>query len=138
MKTHLNPKAFTIMEIMVVMIILGAVAAYAIPNYVRSVRQSHQSDAIMQLSAIHSANQIYRARSGDYWPNTGGSFNIGDINTNLSLEIIPNNMTYTCSGDGATFTCNAVFGGSNPFTVQVTEAALSDTNPDCISGAACP
>ncbi len=141
MKTFVDKKAFTIMEILIVVIIVGIIAAFAIPNYGRSVAQSHYQDAVMQLSAIRTANQIYFARTGAYWPNTPGQ-TIAAINANLSLNIIENRKTYTCSPGttiGTTFTCTAVYNatGSDTFTATVNENPLSTTNPQC-TGGTCP
>ncbi len=133
-------KAFTIMEILIVVIIVGVMAAFAIPNYGRSVSQSHLQDAMMQLSAIRTANQVYYARTGAYWP-PSGSNGVTAINSNLSLNIIENGMTYTCGPGatvGTTFTCTAVTSGAGSFTTTVTQAPLSTTNPQCTSGSACP
>lgn len=131
-------RAFTIMEIMVVIVILGAIAGFAIPNYTKSVEQAYERDAIMQLSAIHATNQIYFAKTGAYWPPNGSAYDVNSINSNLNLNIIENGMTYSCTGtNGTTFTCTAVRSGAAAFTVTVTEAALTATNPDCTSGA-CP
>jgi prepilin-type N-terminal cleavage/methylation domain-containing protein len=130
-------KAFTIMEILIVVVIIGVIAAFAIPNYGRSVAQTHLQDAIIQLSAIRTANQVYYARTGAYWP-PSGSNNVAAINSNLSLNIIENGMTYTCTGTGTAFSCTAVTPGIGSFTTTVTQAALSATNPQCTSGSACP
>lgn len=131
-----SPKAFTIMEILIVVIIVGVIAAFAIPNYGRSVAQTHLQDAVMQLSAIRTANQVYYARTGAYWP-PSGSNNVSAINSNLSLNIIENGMTYTCTGTGTTFNCTAVTTGGSSFTTTVTQAPLSTTNPQCTAGS-CP
>lgn len=132
MKNSPDKKAFTIMEILIVVIIVGIIAAFAIPNYGRSVRQSHLQDAMMQLSAIRNANQIYFARTSSYWPSTPGQ-GVTEINANLSLNIIENQITYTC-GPGATagitFTCTAVYNDPvNTFTATLTEAPLATNNP---------
>ena len=137
MKRQLSIKAFTIMEIMIVVIIVGIIAAFAIPNYSRSVSQSHLQDAMMQLSAIRSANQVYYARTSKYWPATAAANNVTAINSFLSLNIIENAMTYSCTGiaSGATFNCTATPVGS-AYTVTVTQNVLSSTNPTC--GGTCP
>ena len=141
MNNFRSPKAFTIMEILIVVIIVGIIAAFAIPNYGTSVAQSHLQDAIMQLSAIRTANQVYRAKTGSYWPTVAGAKLVGEINSSLSLNIIENGMTYTCNTTtaGTTFTCTATTTppGDNSFTTTVTEAALSSTNPQCTTGK-CP
>ncbi|MCK5580380.1 MAG: type II secretion system protein [Candidatus Omnitrophica bacterium] len=131
-------KAFTLMEIMVVIVIAGVIAGFAIPSYVKSMERSHESDAINQLSTIHAANQIYLSRAGRYWPlGEINEYEIDEINAALSLNIIANGMTYSCIGigGGTAFTCTATRDApATPFTVTVTEAALDATNPMCTSG----
>jgi type II secretory pathway pseudopilin PulG len=127
------------MEILVVIVILGAIAGFAIPNFTRTIERSHENDAILQLEGIHSANKIYNARNNSYWPPDNAAYNLSSINTNLGLNIIANDMTYTCTGtDGSVFTCTAVRNApASSFTVTVTEADLSSGNPSCTAGA-CP
>jgi len=129
--------AFTITEMIVVVVILGVLAGIAIPNYNKTIERSHVQDAINQLSALHAAETIQFARTGSYWPASATTYLITDINTNLKLNIIENDMTYSCQGfQGATFTCQASRNPSGSYAVTVTEAPLSATNPAC-SGS-CP
>ena len=138
MKILSTPKAFTLMEIMIVVIIMGIMAAFAIPNYGKSVAQTYLQDAIIQLSAIRTANQVYFARTSSYWPNSGETHGVDEINTALSLNLIENGLKYNCAaGAPATYSCTATRLGTSTFTVTITQAALSDTNPACTAGS-CP
>ncbi len=130
----LSKKAFTLTELITVLVILGIIAGFAIPNYNTAIERSHRRDADIQLRAIHVANQIYRAQNGNY---LAGTFDLAAINNTLGLNIISNGMDYQCSGDGTTYSCTATH---NAWTLGVTEQALSDTaplNPDCTTGT-CP
>ena len=80
-KLHKNKRAFTIMEIVIVVILIGIIAAFALPNYNKSIRKSHERDAVLQLQALHAANLIFRARNGDYFDTVG---------TGELLPVIPN------------------------------------------------
>lgn len=141
-----NQLAFTLMELMVVMIIIGVIAAIAVPNFNKVVEQSHESDATTQLMAIHAANQIRLAQTGSYWPTTTTN-GLTVINSTLGLNIIANGMNYNCAGvGGTTFTCTATRSTGTAYVVQTTQADIktgvpnSDTtkNPRCTSGSACP
>ncbi len=125
-------KAFTIVELIVVVIVMGAIAGFAIPNYTRSVENAHYQDAVLQLKAIHSAQQIYKARSGQYWPTDGSTHYAYDMNNDLNLNLIEDGITFTCaSSDPATgFSCQAERDGAS-FTVTVDQTALSGSNPSC-------
>ena len=123
-------------ELIVVVIIMGAIAGFAIPNYVKSMETARAQDAEFQLQTIHAANEIYEARIGNIWPSDTNTYAVADINSNLGLNIIEDGMTYTCTGNppGA-YSCSAARDGGS-FTLTVTEAALSGSNPSC-SGS-CP
>ena len=135
--------AFTLIELMIVVVIIGIIASFTIPNYAKSIERAHLKDAVTQLITIHSANQIYRAQNGVFWPPTNGQ-NLNAINTNLGLGIIANSMTYTCDGNGANFSCSAqrAVPRAADFTVTVTNGAITAppvtgaTNPSytCASG----
>lgn len=143
MRLKQNNKAFTLTELMIVVIIIGVMASFAIPNYSKSVERAHRKDAETQLSTIWSADQIYRSQNGQYWP-SGGSNDITAINNTLGLGIIPNGMTYNCTGGPptvpnpfGTFTCTAVRQPpAASFTITVTQAQIDSSNPSC--GGGCP
>ena len=132
--------SFTLTELMIVVIIVGIMAAFAVANYTRSIERSHRRDAETQLTNIWSAEQIYRAQYGQYWPSDEGSHLISEINSTLGLGIIPNGMTYSCTGvlTSNTFTCTAVRQPpAASFTIRVAQAQIDGTNPSCSSGS-CP
>jgi type IV pilus assembly protein PilE len=140
MKFLFGRKAFTLIELIAVVIIVAIVAAFAIPNYTKTIERAHLKDATGNLIAVHSAQQVRFSEQGKYWPDSAITVDLASINTNLKLNIIAQSMTYTCTGTalGTTFICDAVRSGSAPYTVRATQAVLSVTNPQCISEASCP
>ena len=130
-------RAFTLMELLIVVTIIGILAAFAIPNYSQSVLKAHERDIIVQLSSIHAANLIYRAQNDDEYL-IGNDLDIDAINTALGIGIVANEVDYSyTSNDGQTYTCTADYNGD--FDLTITEAVLSATNPSCSSGAGtCP
>jgi len=114
MQLHIK-KAFTIMEVMTVVIIVGVIAVFAIPNFSKT---------------IHAAQDIYRAQTGAYW-SPGVTYDVTAINSNLGLSIMENGMQYTCYDDlsGGYFCFAIPLSGSGSFCVTLTEDALSATNP---------
>ena len=94
-------KAFTFMELMVVVTIVGIVAGFAIPNYTRSVERAYRKDGENNLLMIGAAQRIYAARNnGQYL----AAPDVNAINSGLGLAIIPNEMTYLCTS----VSCSAV------------------------------
>ena len=127
---------FTLMELMVVVIIVGAIAAFAIPNYNKSIQKAHERDMLAQLTSIHAANLLYRSYAGKYWYAAGDPQNLVAINSALSINIIANAGTsynYTSPG-GSTFKATAVWGAC---TLGVTEASIDGTNNPCLSNGTC-
>jgi len=88
-----NSKAFTLTELIIVIILIGIIAGFAVPNYGKAIRKAHERDAIIQLTAIHAANLMYQAQQRTFLPQGAGDLNA--INTGLNLNIIANGMTYT-------------------------------------------
>lgn len=125
---------FTLMELMVVVIIIGVIAAFAIPNYNKSIQKAHERDMLAQLTSIHAANLLYRSYDGKYWYAAGDPQDLVAINSALSINIIANaGTTYNYnSADGSSYTATADWGD---YTLQVTEGAIDDTsvppNPCC-------
>lgn len=126
----IKKRAFTVMELMTVVVIVGVIAAFAIPKLTLTMNRSHEQDAVTQLTAIHAANKLYRAQNGAYWPPNGTSYTLAQLNTALGLSTMANGLTYTCTGsNGTTFTCRTT-SPSGSFMATVTQAALSaGTNP---------
>lgn len=59
---------FTLIELMVVLVILGALAALAIPAYSAMVRRARYSEAKQQMGTIAKEAEIYRLEVGTYPP----------------------------------------------------------------------
>ena len=65
-------KGFTLIELMIVIAIIGILAAIAIPNFVKFQCRSKQSEARSSLKAIYTAEEAYRAEYDTYTYFTGG------------------------------------------------------------------
>ena len=130
--------AFTIIELMVVIVIIGVLAVIALPKFKLTVDRAIESDAMNKLITIHAANKIYLAQTGGY---LNGNYDVDGINQNLKINIIPDNMTYSYAGNAAAFTATATRQPNGDFTIRITEAPISKTpgamNPCCSAGA-CP
>ncbi len=142
-RTHVNNTlALSLTELMVVVMVLGLIAGFGIPNYTRAIERAHVRDARTQLTALWSANQVYRSQTGSFWPTTNNQ-NIASINTNLGMSMIPNGMIYDCDGNGATYSCSARRTWNagtytmtlTPTTINYPQDAGAD-NPACTG--ACP
>jgi len=59
-------KGFTLVELAVVIIIIGVLAAFAVPRFLDSVERSKAGEAFNYLSAIRTAQERYQIRMGTY------------------------------------------------------------------------
>jgi len=59
-------KGFTLIELMIVVAIIGILAAIAIPNFVKFQCRSKQSEAKTNLKALYVAQESYRAENDTY------------------------------------------------------------------------
>lgn len=66
-------KGFTLIEILIVVIILGILAAIVIPQFAGASDDARKSSTASQLQTLRSAVELYKLQHGDSYPTTGGS-----------------------------------------------------------------
>jgi len=94
--------AFTLMEIMVVVLLIGIIAAFAIPSYSKSIQKSHERDMAMQLRAIYMGNIHYRVMVGNFWISGAPTTDLAVINSTLGINVVSSDGTIYEYRDGAT------------------------------------
>jgi prepilin-type N-terminal cleavage/methylation domain-containing protein len=57
---------FTLVELAVVVVIIGVLAAFAVPRFLSSVERSKAAEAFNYLSTVHSSMERYHARQDTY------------------------------------------------------------------------
>ncbi len=65
-KFKLGSKAFTLIELMIVVAIIGILAAIAIPNFARYQSKTRQSEAKLALASIYGAEKAFYAEYSGY------------------------------------------------------------------------
>ena len=65
-KFHNRKGGFTLIELMIVVAIIGILAAIAIPNFIRFQLKSKSSEGKVNLAAIRTAEEGYMAEYGTY------------------------------------------------------------------------
>ncbi|MCC6810810.1 MAG: prepilin-type N-terminal cleavage/methylation domain-containing protein [Deltaproteobacteria bacterium] len=114
-------RGFTLIELMIVVAIIGILAAIAIPNFNRFQAKSKQSEAKTNLKAIFTAAKARVAEKDDYANPVGAT-----AFTQIGWAPEPGNR-YLYNYAGATIARDARFGGAAPACVAGTATAVGAT-----------
>lgn len=66
MLRHRNAAGFTLIELMIVVVVIGIIAAIAWPNYTAHVRKSRRSDAQIALTQLANAQEKFYLNCNSY------------------------------------------------------------------------
>jgi general secretion pathway protein G len=76
-------KGFTLIEILIVVIILGILAAIVIPQFTNASQDAQKASCASQLQTIRSAVELYKLQHGDNYPTTTGQPDTNGLNWTL-------------------------------------------------------
>ena len=112
MRQFRNRKGFTLIELMIVVAIIGILAAIAIPNFLRFQAKSKQSEARELLSTVYTAESAYFAEQNTYGTLSNAGFtpsatpkyytNIGDTNFTYGTTTFTGTCSANIDGDATT------------------------------------
>jgi type IV pilus assembly protein PilA len=115
-----NRKGFTLIELMIVVAIIGILAAIAIPNFLKFQAKSKQSEAKTNLKAIYTAETGYYGENNTYntfdrvnWEPVGVARYTYDLRSDTGIATSP-----TVSA-GTLFTITGTSGGTFTITPYV-------------------
>ena len=102
-------KGFTLIELMIVVVIIGLLAAMAIPRFMRVTTKSKQSEAKLVLKQIYTNERAYRQAGIAYFlpaaaASAANPFAFRDIIIEIGVNAL---YTYSIAGDANAFTATA-------------------------------
>jgi prepilin-type N-terminal cleavage/methylation domain-containing protein len=103
-------KGFTLVELAVVIVIIGVLAAFGVPKFLNSVEKSKAAEAFNYLSTVQSAQERYLAQNGVY------ATTVTDLDISL-----PAPQYFTVGG----ITAAGVSSGSPTWTLALTRNSSS-------------
>jgi len=95
MKKYIHKKAFTLMELMIVIIILSLLAAFVLPNLTGKGEAAKKSIVCIQMQNISQALKMYKIKNSSY-PKTSQGLSVLDFEDGkLPKDSWKQNFIYT-------------------------------------------
>jgi prepilin-type N-terminal cleavage/methylation domain-containing protein len=129
---------FTLVELAVVIVIIGVLAAFGVPRFIKSVERSKAAEAFEYLASVRTAQERYQAQYGTY------ATNVTDLDIKstppkyftVPAVFVPADTSSLQDSWSLTLTRTGSSAGYGAYTVIFTETGFDTTNSGIATGAA--
>jgi prepilin-type N-terminal cleavage/methylation domain-containing protein len=116
---------FTLVELAVVIVIIGVLAAFGVPRFLQSVERAKAAEAFAYLSSVRAAQERYQARQGTY----ANDVTLLDVELGTPKYFTTGDISVTLEKSWSmTLTRMAGSSGYGQYTVTFTEKGLDSTS----------
>ena len=123
MKTQ-NRKGFTLIEILIVVIILGILAAIVIPQFTNASKEAKQSSLVTMVQSLRSQIALFKLQHNDFMP---GQLALVGSGGTFDSTVFWNQMTQFSDVTGAVSTAKTVQYDKGPYMQSLPKNPLCPT-----------
>ena len=113
----MNRKGFTLVEVLIVAIIIGVLAAIGIPQFSTSIEKSKGAEARAGLGDIQTGEKLYYVENDKYTA----------VTSELDISLSPKYWSFSVATGAGTYTATATrigSGSTSGQTITMTQAAV--------------